>query len=446
MKTLIAARPLAEAVIACAACLEKDPLRHHPGRLSLGHDAGALVLATSTRSGRVRMSFRIPCSPGATWSVLLDSDTASRLARALRPFGTAKANGAAQLQLQRLDQSLAVLAGVQRLTFPVREPELEDAPVVETVTDVVAADLSARIAGAMAFTSAGDYRSIAKGPFLYFAQAGGGLAVSVVVGTDGHRLFVDGDARDGTGADTVLQVAGEDWKPAAKAMGTRFDTVELARAPTRRTGQDGAGPEQARQPTFLVFRSADRSVHLAAAEPETTLPRWSGFLLDRHEDSDLVVRCERDALAAAVKAVSVVGTRRNAACMLRGLRERGILQVCVQVDDGAVVRQDVAADVHRAPAGYLHLNGRYLQDALAAVRTPTVQLLQHATPLDAVRLVEVGSEAGDLRPRGIVIMPIRGHDPVEEDTSTELEEPTTTAAATDHAQETCGEPLSAPPA
>ena len=52
---------------------------------------------------------------------------------------------------------------------------------------------------------------------------------AAVVATDGHRLFVDGDARDCPDAKFVFQVPGDDWKPATKALATSIDAVRLLR-------------------------------------------------------------------------------------------------------------------------------------------------------------------------------------------------------------------------
>ena len=420
MTTIIPCKAFAGAVAACAACLDKDTMRVHPGRMRITRKADALVLATATRTEKVKLTFRIPCEPGETWVAVVDADGTSRLAKALRPLASGKKNGNATIEIERAERSIVLVGGGQRMSIPACDPMTEEATPAtgETLGIADAADLAERIAGAMVFANPGEYRSIAKGPFICFAEVEGGLAVPAVVATDGHRLFVDGDARDCSDAKFVFQVPGDDWKPATKALATNFEAVRLLRTTIPQPApEDGKTPPE-KWIARLVFESADRRVEIALAEPETSLPHWAGFLPRETNDPDLSITCDRDELAAAVKAVSSVSNEKGAACMLRPDAAAGVLLILTRTDhDGGMAQREILADVTNAPTGCVHLNGRYMLDCLAAVRTDRVRLFQHSAPLDSVRFIEEVPEGTQLRMRGMVIMPIRGHDPVEENTT-----------------------------
>jgi hypothetical protein len=417
LTTIIPCKTFAGAVAACAACLEKDPLRHHPGRMRVSRDADALVLATATRTGKVKVTFRIPCAPGETWVAVVDADGTSRLAKALRPLAGGKKIGNATIEIERTERSLVLIGGGQRMSVPACDPMTEETGATAGETFYVAGetDLAERIAEAMVFANAAEYRSIAKGPFVYLAETDAGLAVPAVVATDGHRLFVDGDARDCSDARFVFQVPGDDWKPATKALATNFDAVRLVRTIVPQPAQEDGRQPPDRWLTRLVFEARDRRVEVAVVEPETSLPHWAGFMPRETSNPDLSVTCDRGDLAAAVKALSSVSNEKAAACMLRSDPAAGVMRILTRTDhDGGMAQREIPADVHHSPTGYVHLSGKYVLDCLAAVRTDKVRLFQHSAPLDAVRFIEVVPEGTQLRPRGMVVMPIRGHDPVEE--------------------------------
>jgi hypothetical protein len=417
LTTTLPTKSFAAAVSGCAACLDKDPLRHHPGRMRITRTPDAVVLATATRTEKVKIEFRIPCESGETWTAVVDATGTSRLAKALRPLAGGKKNGNATIAIDRAERSLVLGGGGQRLSIPACEPMIEEtaAAAGETFSVVGAADLAERIAAALTFCNPTMYQTIGKGPFVYFHDAEGGLVVPAVVATDGHRLFVDGDARDCSDAKFVFQVAADDWKPAAKALDTRFDTVRLVRTAVPRPTEEEPNGQEQKYLTRLVFESTDRQVEMTVEEPQTSLPHWAGFLPRETSNPDLSITCDRDELAAAVKAVSSVSAAKGATCMLRADPTTGVLRILAQTDfDGGMAQQEIAAEVRQAPAGYVHLNGKYVLDALGAVRTDQVRLCQDAFPLDAVRFIEVASEKTELRPRGIVTMPVRGHDPVDE--------------------------------
>jgi hypothetical protein len=417
LTTIIPCKPLVAAVSACAACLDKDPLRHLPGTMRITRMPDTLILATTTRTEKVRITMRIPCEPGEAWDAVVDADGATRLAKVLRPLA-GKKNGCASVEVARGDKGVTVTASSQRITVPACDPMQEDpARAAGDVVDVAGAqDLAARIAEAMTFCNPTMYQMIGKGPFTYFHHAEGGLVVPAVVATDGHRLFVDGDARDCADAKFVFQVTGDDWKPAAKALDTRFDAVRLVRTPVPRPAEENGNGQEQKYLTRLIFESADRQVEITVEEPQTSLPHWAGFLPRETSNPDLSITCDRDELAAAVKAVSSVSALKGSVCMLRADPTTGTLRILAQTDhDGGMAQQEIPAQIHHPPPGYLHLNGKYMVDALGAVRTNRVRLCQHAFPLDAVRFVEVAPEGTELRPRAIVTMPVRGRDPVEED-------------------------------
>ncbi len=420
MTTTIPCKPFAAAIAACTWCLEKDPLRHHPGRTRIARLPDALVLATTTRTEKAKVEFRIPCEPGATWVAVLDADGTSRLAKALRPMAGGKKYGHAAIQIERAERALVVAGSGQRISIPACEPMIEETgPTAGDVLAVVdSRDLAERIAEAMVFANPGEYRSIAKGPFVCLAEAEGGLAVPAVVATDGHRLFVDGDAHGCTDSKFVFQIHGDDWKPATKALATDFDAVRLVRTAIPQPAEtDGKKPPE-RWLARLVFEAADRRVEVAVTEPETSLPHWAGFLPRETAEPDLSVTCDRDELAAAAKAVSSVSNEKGAACMFKADPATGALHIVAYTDHGGgMAQREIPAKVAHSPSGYLHLSGRYVLGCLAAVRTDEVRLFQHSAPLDAVRFIEVVSDGTKLRPRGMLVMPIRGHDPVEEATA-----------------------------
>jgi hypothetical protein len=420
LTTMIPTRPFIEAVTACASCLEKDPLRLHPGQMRIARDADALVLATATRTEKVKVAFRIPCALGKAWVAVVDAAGTSRLAKALRPLAGGRKSGNATIGIERTERSVVLVGGGQRMSVPACDPMTEETASTtgETFGIVGATDLAERIAEAMVFANPGEYRSIAKGPFVYLTEVDAGLAVPAVVATDGHRLFVDGDARDCPDAKFVFQVGGDDWKPATKALATDFDSVRLVRTIVPQPAPEDSKTPPEKWLTQLVFEAADRRVVIAVAEPETSLPHWAGFLPRETNDPDFCVTCDRDELAAAVKAVSSVSNEKGAACMLHADPAAGVMHILTRTDhDGGMAQREIPAEVHHSPTGYLHLSGRYVLDCLAAVRTDKVRLFQHSAPLDAVRLIEVVPEGTKLRPRGMVVMPIRGIDPVEEATA-----------------------------
>jgi hypothetical protein len=441
LTTIIPCKPLVAAVSACAACLDKDPLRHLPGRMRITRMPDTLVLATTTRTEKVKIEFRIPCEPGESWGAVVDADGATRLAKALRPLAGTRKNGYASVEVARGDKCITVTGGSQRITVPACDMMQEDpAPPAGDVFGIVdAQDLASRIAEAMAFCNPTMYQTIGKGPFVYFHDVEGGLAVPAVVATDGHRLLVDGDARDCTDAKFVFQVAGDDWKPAAKALDSRVDTVRLVRTAIPRPAEEDGNGREEKYLTRIVFESTDRKVEILVEEPQTSLPHWAGFLPRETSNPDLSITCDRDELAAAVKAVSSVSALKVATCMLRADPTTGTLRILAQTDhDGGMAQQEIAAEVDHAPHGYVHLRGKYVLDALGAVRTDQVRLCQHAFPLDAVRFGEVAPEGTELRPRGIVTMPVRGRDPVEEseeNESTGDEHPAVAAAGPSGAAE-----------
>ncbi|MBI5500822.1 MAG: hypothetical protein HY907_11310 [Deltaproteobacteria bacterium] len=417
LTTIVAAKPLAGALGACAWCLEKDPLHFHPGRTRIARVPDALVLATATRTEKVKLRFRISCEPGETWMAVVDAAGTSRLAKALRPVIAGRKNGGATVEIERTERALVLAGGGQRMSVPACEPMPEDAeaPRAGEATSVAGArDLASRIADAMTFCKPAEYRAIAKGPFVYLAAGDGGLVVPVVVATDGHRLFVDGDARDCADAKFVFQVPGDDWKPAARAMVESFDFVRLVRTVVPQPAEEDGKKAQEKSLWCLVFESADRRVEIAVGEPETSLPHWAGFVPRETANPDLSVACDRDELAAAVKATAGVSSENGAACMFRADPATGLLRIATYTDaDGGTAQREIAADIRHAPAGFVHLSGKYVLDALGAVRTDRVRIWQHAAPLDAVRLIEVAGDGATLRPRAMVVMPIRGHDPVE---------------------------------
>ena len=418
MTTHVTFKQFVGAIGACAACLERDPLRHLPGRMRVTRAADALVLATSTRTDKVKMAFRIPCDPGDSWVAVVDADGTSRLARALRPLAGAKKNGCAMIDLERGERSLVLAGDGQRIVVPACDPVPDDAlpAACETIALLGAGDLLTRLAQAMTFCNPVGYQPIAKGPFVHLAATDGGLAVTTVVATDGHRLFVDGDARDCGKATHVFQVPGDQWKAVAKATDGSFEAGRLVRTSIPRSSDEETRDQPTKYSTRIVLESADRRVELAVDEPETQLPHWAGFVPREMGDPDLSVICSRAALAAAVKSAIGVARLRNSACMLRGRAEQGLLCLCAQTDfDGGIVQREIPAEVQHAPSGYVHLNGRYLLDALAATRTESVRLFQHSAPLDPIRIAEVVPAGAELRARGMVVMPIRGHDPVEAD-------------------------------
>ncbi|MBI5486494.1 MAG: hypothetical protein HY905_04100 [Deltaproteobacteria bacterium] len=457
MTTIIPCKAFAGAVIACAACLEKDTMHHHPGRMRITRSADALVLATATRTEKVKLTFRIPCEPGEAWVAVVDADGTSRLAKAMRPLASGKKNSNATIEIERTERSLVLVGGGQRMSVPACEPMLEETTPTtgETFSVAGAADLPDRIAQAMVFANPGEYRSIARGPFAYFSETDGELTVPAVVATDGHRLFVDGDAGDCRDAKIVFQVPGDDWKPATKALATDFDTVRLVRTSIPQPADENGKKPPEKWLTRLVFEAADRRVELAVVEPEISLPHWASFVPRETNDPDFSITCDREELAAAVKAVSSVSHEKNAACMLRADPAAGILRILAQTDnDGGMAQREIPAEVGHSPTKYVHLNGRYMLDCLAAVRTDRVRLFQHSAPLDSVRVIEVAPEGTRLRMRGMVIMPIRGIDPVEEATATgadaeraAVEDPDdATVEAASSASSPPPEPLAAQPA
>jgi hypothetical protein len=416
MTTIVPCKLFATAVTACAACLDKDPLRHLPGRMRITRTPDTLVLATATRTEKVKVAFRIPCEPGETWVAVVDADGTTRLARALRPLAGGKKNGNATIAIDRAERSLVLVGGGQRLSIPACEPMIEEtaAAAGETFSVVGATDLAGRLAAAMTFCKPAEYRTIAKGAFVHLFDSPDGLTIPAVVATDGHRLFVDGDARDCTDAKFVFQVPGDDWRSAAKALTPVLRAVRLSRtAVPQPAGEDGRRPQE-KWLTSLVFEAADRRVEVMIVEPDTSLPHWAGFIPRETSNPDLSITCDRDDLAASVKAVSSVSALKVATCMLRADPTTGTLRILAQTDhDGGMAQQEIAAQVAHAPQGYLHLNGKYVLDALGAVRTDRVRLYQHAFPLDAVGFDEVVPDGVEMRPRGIVTMPVRGTDPPE---------------------------------
>ena len=279
----------------------------------MSHDADALVLATATRTEKVKITFRIPCKPGETWVAVVGADVTSRLAKFLRPPVGGKKNGNATIEIERAERSLVLVGGGQRMAIPVCDPMLEEtaAPGAgEAISVMQAHDLASRIADAMTFCKPA-YHALVKGPFVYFAAVDNGLAVPVVVATDKHRLFVDGDARDCADVKFAFQVLGDDWKAATKAMVVSFDSVRLVRTQVPQPAEEDGKKPHEKWLTRLVFETADRRVEVTVAEPETLLPHWADFLPHETAEPDLSVSCDRAEPAAAVKA------SKGAACMLR---------------------------------------------------------------------------------------------------------------------------------
>ena len=197
----------------------------------------------------------------------------------------------------------------------------------------------------------------------------------------------------------------------------------------------------------LRFEAADRLVEVAVDEPETSLPHWAGFVPRETNNPDLSITCDRNDLARAIKAVSSVSAAKGAVCMLRADPTKGTLRILAQTDhDGGMAQQEIAAQVEHAALGYVHLNGRYVLDALGAVRTDRVRVWEHASPLDAVRFAEVVPEGMDLRSRAIVTMPVRGRDPVEEDAPNGADVEPKTGEDLDAAVEVPASPVSGPQA
>ncbi len=423
MTTIVPGRALATAMAACAACLDKDTVRHSPGRTRITRTGDAVVLETASRTGRVRMSFRIPCDQGDPWVAEFDAESTARLARALRaiPGGRSKkaANGGGA-EIERTETALVVSFAGQRVTVQTRVPAGDEPEPPGSETRIVAdtSDLASRIAAAMPFCAPGEYRDVAKGPFAYFrGSTDGHLVVPVVVATDGHRLYVDGDARDSVDAETVLRVPGDIWPSAAKALDAQFETVRLVRTAIPSPASEGEAAERPadRHLDHMVFESADREVRVLLEQPLTSLPRWAGFVPRESGAAGFDVVCDKAELARAMK-MAATGSRLSAkSCMLRALPERGLLRVRSADLDGNAVELEVEAVVAGASRPYLHLNPKYVLDALGAVGTGKVRIRQAFPPLDPVRILEVADDGSEPRPLGLVVMPVRGNDPPEED-------------------------------
>ncbi|MDI7266609.1 MAG: hypothetical protein QME96_01275 [Myxococcota bacterium] len=422
MKTIVASKPFAAAAAACSACLEKDPLRHHPGRLRVGRTRDALVLATATRTEKVRISFRIPCEAGEPWVAVLDADGAARLAKALKSIaaGSPRKNGnGGGVEIVRIETTLAVSAGGRRVTLHAGNPQDDESGPPDGDTRIVTGDgdFASRIRRAMPFCAPAEYRDVVKGPFVYFRDADdGSLAVPVVVATDGHRLFVDGDARDCADTDTVLRVPGESWPSAARALDAGFERVRLVRTVVPQSACDGDDEKKPadKHLDHLVFESADREVRILLEEPQTSLPHWSSFVPRDTEAAGLDVTCDKADLARAAKAAGSGSRLSSKSCMLKAQPERGMLRIRSADPDGSAVEQEVDAEVRGASDVWVHLNPKYVTDAIGAMGTQKVRIRQMHPPLAPVRFLEVAPGGVELRPRGIIVMPVRGNDPPEE--------------------------------
>jgi hypothetical protein len=437
MKTLVPSKPFAAAMVACAACLEKDPLRHHPGRLRIRRTNNEVVLATATRTGKVRMTFRFACEPGDPWVAVIDADGTTRLAKVLKSVatGTPKKNGnGGGAEIEGTETSLVVSAGGQRITLHVGDPQEEEPGPPDGATRIVtnAADLASRIAGAMPFCAPAEYRDVAKGPFVYLRDADDGmLVVPAIVATDGHRLFVDGDARDCGDTLTVLRVPGDNWSSAARALDTDFDRVRLVRTVIPQSACDGDDEKSPadKHLDHLVFESADRELRILLEEPQTSLPHWAGFIPRETSPADFDVNCDKADLARAVKAVGSGSKLSPKSCMLKALPGRNVLRIRSADLDGNAVEQEIDAEIRGASTMNVHLNPEYVLDALGAVGTKQVRIRQSLPPLDPVRFLEVTPEGMERRPRGIIVMPVRGNDPPEEAENTEQAEAEQAAAS-----------------
>jgi hypothetical protein len=328
------------------------------------------------------------------------------------------ANGGG-VEIERTGTSLVVSAGGQRITLHAGDPQDETPgpPDGQSRPLVGAVDLASRIGDAMTFCAPAEYRDVAKGPYVYLRDAPDGtLVVPVIVATDGHRLYVDGDARDCADGDTVLRIPGDNWPSAARALDAAFERVRLVRTVIPEPACDGDGSEKPadRRLDHLVFESPDREVRVLLEEPQTTLPHWASFVPRETGDCRFDVTCDKTDLARAAKAASPASRLSSKTCMLKQVRDRGMLGIRSDDLDGGTVVQEIDAGIQGASDLHVHLNPKYVLDALGAIGTQKVRIRQALPPLDPVRFLEVDEQGTEPRPRAIVVMPVRGHDPTEE--------------------------------
>jgi len=346
------------------------------------------------------MVFRVPCDPGDPWAAVLDANGASRLAKVLRSATTSKKkkSGAAEsVDIERSATSLVVSVGGQRVTLHAGDVQDEEPGPVDGEARVLdgVGDLVSRIARAMTFCAPAGSRDLTRGPHLYL-RAAGTCRIPVIVSTDGHRMFMDGEVGDCAEATTVLRVPGDNWRSAVRALDTTFDRIRVVRSAI-------VGSVD-KHLDYLVFESTDREVRILLETPQVRLPGWSGYIPPDSIPAAFDVTCNKADLVRGIKAIPQKNGSSEGRVAIAQAAHSLNLQAGTADD---LIEQSLNAEVAGAQGTGVTLAPRYVLDALAVVGTERVRIRQVAA-LDPVRFLEVGvSETWTTRRlSGIIVMPV----------------------------------------
>ena len=425
MTTTVPSKALSGALAACAHAIGHDPARWNMPPLTLARTANAFLVRTGTRSGDVGITFRIPCETGGSWTVEIAGKEVKGLAKTLRPTGSRSADSP-PVVIEHHGLHLVLVAGNRRISVPVKQVDDEVPEPKRTIARFPVVrfdDLADRIGAAMSWCCAAPGRDLVQGVHLYPRSTNESLDIPVMVATDGHRLLIDGDVSKTTELPDVFRIGIEGWTAASKAMAGKFTGIDYIHEVHGAENVPGGPTPNAKM--HLVFTAGDRVVQVRLDRPNGTLPSWTSFL-PPVEGDEFDVTCDRDDLLRVVKSASAMSTGSSPSCSMRPGIDGNALRIRVEGTSGNM-EEDVAAEIRSTSACRVCVNPRYVTEALEMVRSPRIRIIQHESPLGAMRFLETPDTASTART--IVVMPVRGGDereetaPVENVAETQPEEP-----------------------
>jgi hypothetical protein len=388
-------------LVACRSLFKAERSVVHPGvlYLSCADDRLRLMATDPTRS--VRVETLIPVPTPVPWTARINAGDAARFTKTLQALAKGRKKGVTPLRLFREDRSLVVTCGVQRLGVPVEDDSADpgfEMPV-GTWTELDGSVVE-RIRNAVGFCGNDNTRDVVRGVHLYLGGA--------VIGTDGHRLHIDGPVPEKEEGQVVVRVDADNWSLASRA---------ITKDPTR-TGivaeTDGGSPDSRSDGPvrWLVVSEAERTVAVRIFdESNERLPPWGQLVSEPSEAPALDLVIEKQVLAETLATLRTLD-RTKSACMFRVVPGRAVLDVRSIDPEGSSVALELPLLSGRSTSRFTHLSTRYLAEALDRVRTERVRLYQNEIPIGAVQVAEVAPDP-DWRPLSHVVMPIRGTDPEE---------------------------------